>query len=313
MYREIKRGLVTRIGRELREYTVYRANAAQKDYESKAVNRERSLKIGKDRKLEAYIRKKILVDRYSPDVIIGEIQAKGIHFEGMICAKTLYNYIERGIFSGISNAGLWEKRKTRRRYKQIRRIRKKYRMPKRIDGRPEEIDKRLEYGHWEGDSLKGPLKKGRESLFTLTERMTRKQIIIKVKNGRQSGIPASVNRLEEKYGEEFSSKFKTITFDNGVEFLDWESIERSVIKEGTQRTQVYFAHPYSAWERGSNENHNRIIRRFIPKGRRIALVSEKEVKEIERWMNNYPRKILGYKTPNEMVSEITKNNFGVLN
>jgi len=167
VYREIKRGLVTRIGRELREYTVYRANAAQKDYESKAVNRERSLKIGKDRKLEAYIRKKILVDRYSPDVIIGEIQAKGIHFEGMICAKTLYNYIERGIFSGISNAGLWEKRKTRRRYKQIRRIRKKYRMPKRIDGRPEEIDERLEYGHWEGDSLKGPLKKGRESLFTL--------------------------------------------------------------------------------------------------------------------------------------------------
>ena len=143
--------------------------------------------------------------------------------------------------------------------------------------------------------------------------MTREQITIKVKNGRQSGIPASVNRLEEKYGEEFSGKFKTITFDNGVEFLDWESIERSVIKEGTQRTQVYFAHPYSAWERGSNENHNRVIRRFIPKGKRIALVSEKEVKEIERWMNNYPRKILGYKTPNEMVSEITKNKFGVLN
>ena len=64
--------------------------------------------------------------------------------------------------------------------------------------------------------------------------MTREQITIKVKNGRQSGIPASVNRLEEKYGEEFSSKLKAVTFDNGAEFLGWESIERSVIKEGQQ-------------------------------------------------------------------------------
>jgi IS30 family transposase len=95
--------------------------------------------------------------------------------------------------------------------------------------------------------------------------------------------------------------------------LDWEAIEGSSLKEGIKRTQVYFAHPYSVWERGSNENHNRMIRRFIPKGRSIAAVTEDEVNKIENWMNNYPRKILGYKTPNQLVLELTKNRFRVLN
>ncbi len=314
VYREIRRGLVRRISGELEEYTVYRANVGQKDYEERVINRERSLKIGKDKELEKHIRNKLLIERYSPDAIIGEIRVKGMKFERMICTKTLYSYIGRGIFSGISNSSLWEKRKARKKkHNKIRRAKKRYQMPKRIDERGEEINKRLEYGHWEGDSVKGPINKGKVSLFTLTERKVREQIIIKIKNGRQREIQKAMNELEIKYGEEFVNKFKTITFDNGVEFLDWESIEQSVLKQGEQRTKVYFAHPYSSWERGSNENHNRMIRRFIPKGKSIAIVTEKEVKEIENWMNNYPRKILGYKTPNELVSEITKNRFVSLN
>lgn len=314
VYREIKRGLVDRINSSLEELTVYRANVGQKDYQARVVNRERSLKIGKDKDLEGHIRKKLLVEKYSPDAIIGEIKVKRMNFKGMICTKTLYSYIERGIFCGISNASLWEKRKARKRkHKKIRRIRKKYQMPKRIDERPVEINERLGYGHWEGDCLKGPSRKGTESLFTLTERMSREEIIIKIKGSRQSEILRSINDLEIKYGLRFADKFKTITFDNGVEFLDWESLEESSLWQGQRRAQVYFAHPYSAWERGTNENHNRIIRRFIPKGTSMATVSGSKIKEIENWMNNYPRKILGYKTPNELVLEVTKNRFRVLN
>lgn len=314
VYREIRRGLVKKIGRGLEEREEYRANVAQRDYERRVANRERSLKIGKDRILEGHIRKKLIEDKYSPDAIIGEIRRKGMVFEGMICTKTLYSYIERGIFRGISDEDLWEKgQRGKRRYKRIRRGMKRYWMPKRIDERGEEIEKRVEYGHWEGDSLKGPMNKGRESLFTLTERMTREEIIIKIRNGKQEEIRRSLNELEMRYGEGFKDKFKTITFDNGVEFLDWETLEKSVVECGRQRMLVYFAHPYSAWERGSNENHNRMIRRFIPKGRSIAKVSEGEIKRIEHWMNNYPRKILGYRTPNEMVFEVTKNKSGVLN
>ncbi|MCK5218180.1 IS30 family transposase, partial [bacterium] len=111
------------------------------------------------------------------------------------------------------------------------------------------------------------------------------------------------DKLEKQYGEEFNKKFQSITFDNGVEFLDWSSIETSSLKESEQRTRTFYAHAYSSWERGTNENHNKMIRRFIPKGTDISKVREGKIKEIETWMNNYPRKILGYKTPNEMVSQ----------
>ena len=95
----------------------------------------------------------------------------------------------------------------------------------------------------------------------------------------------------------FRSAFKSITADNGSEFLDYEALERSV-SSGT-RTHVYYAHPYSSWERGSNENANRMIRRFIPKGSDISKVTHRQVQQIEDWMNSYPRKILDFETAEE--------------
>ncbi len=74
---------------------------------------------------------------------------------------------------------------------------------------------------------------------------------------------------------------------------------------------IYFAHSYSAWERGTNENQNRIIRRFVPKGTDIADFSDKDIQEIEDWMNNYPRKILGYKTAKQVAQEcLQSDSFG---
>ena len=308
IYREIKRGLVVRLKSDLTEYSIYRANTAQEDYDSKVSNRERSLKIGKDKDLEKYIRKRILKDKCSPDAVIGKIKQEGLKFKGIICTKTLYNYIDKGIFSGISNANLWQKRKQKKkRYKKVQRISLRNKDSKSIEERAPEINNRLEYGHWEGDCVKGARGKGKVSLFTLTERMTREQIIIKIKSALQSEIKQSMDNLEKDYDSEFNEKFKTITFDNGSEFLDWESLELSLLNKSAKRTKVYFAHPYSSWERGTNENQNRMIRRFIPKGTNIAKVSNKEIKRIEDWMNNYPRKILGYKTANELVLELTSN------
>jgi len=314
IYREIKRGTVVRLGYKLDEYAIYRANAAQIDYANRVTNRSRPLKIASNKRLQEYIYRKIVKNRCSPDAVIGRIKHKNLHFKETICTKTLYNYIDKGILAGISNISLWEKRKQKKKkYQQVRRIGLHNKMAKRIDDRSHKVNKRSEYGHWEGDSVKGPKKKGKEGLFTLTERMTREQIIVKLKNGCQSEIEKALDSLELRYGLEFNNKFKTITLDNGSEFLDWESIEKSILTPKTKRTKVYFAHPYSAWERGSNENQNRIIRRFIPKGRSMATVTEEEVKEIENWINNYPRKILEYRTANEMVLEVTKNRFGVLN
>ena len=312
IYREIKRGTVVRLGYELDEYAVYRANVAQNDYNKRVSNRERSLKIGKDKELEDHIRKRILKGKRSPDAVIGEIKRKGLKFKGIICTKTLYNYIDNGILSGISNANLWEKRKQKKRkHRQVQRICLRNKGSRSIEERPEKITNRLEYGHWEGDCVKSRRRK-KDGLFTLTERMTREQIILKIRSLNQESILGAMSKLENKYQQYFKDKFKSITFDNGGEFLDWEGIERSRLSE-EKRTLVYFAHPYSSWERGTNENQNRMIRRFIPKGTDISKISHQEIKRIEKWMNNYPRKILGYRTANEMVLEATDNRIEVLN
>ncbi len=313
IYREIKRGQVKRINSDLTEYWAYRANTAHNDYERKVTNRAHQLKIEKYKELADYIREKIYKEKHSPDAVIGRIKQEVQKFKGLICTKTLYNYIDREVFEGITNATLWEKRKRRKRkYKQVSRISLKNKGSRSIEERPEKVNNRLEYGHWEGDCIVGVRNGRKDGLFTLSERMTREEIIVKIKSLTQDSILKALNKLETGYGSYFRKKFKTITLDNGREFLDWESVERSVLN-GKKRTLVYFAHPYSSWERGTNENQNKMIRRFIPKGTDISKLSDREIKRIEEWMNNYPRKILGYRTPNELVVNITNNRSGDLN
>jgi IS30 family transposase len=82
--------------------------------------------------------------------------------------------------------------------------------------------------------------------------------------------------------------------DNGPEFLDMKGIERSVFNPQEKRTTCFYAHPYSAYERGSNENANKLIRRFVPKGTDIDKLSNKTIARIQHWINNYPRRIFGY-------------------
>jgi IS30 family transposase len=303
IYREIERGTVKRLQTNLSRKDQYRANFAQIDYDTQGQNKERSLKIGKDTCLEAYIRTKLIDERFSPDAIIGQIKASGLVFEGIITTKTLYNYIDAGFFSGISNKNLWQKRnKKKRGYKTVSRVNTKNKDCRSIEDRPKKIETRLEYGHWEGDTVKGPLG-AKTGLFTLTERKTREEIIIKIEQGTHEAIQTAMDGLEATHGAEFKVKFKSVTFDNGVEFLGWKSLEVSIRESAERRTTIYFAHSYSSWERGTNENQNRMIRRFIPKGTDIAQISEEKIRWIQKWMNNYPRKILGYKTANQMAKE----------
>jgi IS30 family transposase len=302
IYREIERGAVMRLQSDLTEKETYRAHVGQEEYARRGRNKERSLKIGKDKELETYIRVKLVEERFSPDAIIGEIKVRGRKFMGMICTKTLYNYIDKGIFSGISNKDLWQKpNKKRRKYRPVGRISRTNRMCRSIEKRPAGVEKRRDYGHWEGDTVKGPIG-SRTSLITLTERKSREEIIIKVEKASQEAVQAAMDGLEHKYGQVFKNKFKSITFDNGVEFLDWRSLEISILAKG-RRTTIYFAHSFSSWERGTNENHNRMIRRFIPKGTDMADLTQTKINDIENWMNDYPRKILAYKTPKQVAAE----------
>lgn len=168
-----------------------------------------------------------------------------------------------------------------------------------IEHRPEEIDEREEFGHWEGDTVysgKGKRKTTR-ALLTLTERKTRKEIIIAIPNRKAETVVKALDALERKLGaRRFRAIFKSITFDNGTEFAAAEELERSCVNKRLPRTKVYFCHPYSSWERGTNENTNGMIRRRFPKGTNFAAVTNAQIAQAENWINNYPRKILGYKS-----------------
>ena len=133
--------------------------------------------------------------------------------------------------------------------------------------------------------------------------MTREKIIIKIKGKSSEYVIKAINSLERKYGKRFYIKFKTITFDNGVEFMDYEGMEKSCIKKGT-RTKIYYAHPYCSGERGTNENNNRLIRRWIPKGTIIDNISKEFIKQIENWINNYPSAMFDYKSSNMILLDV---------
>ncbi len=121
-----------------------------------------------------------------------------------------------------------------------------------------------------------------------------------IPNKKAVSVVIALNKLERKFGKLFKKIFKTITVDNGVEFSDYKGIEKSIYGNNKKRTAVYYCHPYSSYERGTNERLNREIRRKLPKGTNFNKVSDKEVKAVENWVNEYPKAVLGYATANEV-------------
>lgn len=135
--------------------------------------------------------------------------------------------------------------------------------------------------------------------MTLVERKTRLELIIKIPDRSAKSVKRALDRIERQLGSRrFRQIFLSITFDNGSEFSDVSGLENSLLTKG-KRTVLYFAHPYCSCERGTNENHNGIIRRFLPKGTDFACIDEMRVRQIQHWMNSYPRKILNGLTPME--------------
>jgi len=298
--REIGKGSVRLLNSDLSFRQEYCADTGQMVYDRNGRNKGPGLKIGKDHKLAKHIEQKIVKEKYSPDAVIGEIKAKGLEFGTSICTKTLYNYIEQEVFANITNKDLPVKKdKKKGSYRKVK-IAHKNLKGTSIEERPAEVENREEYGHWEMDCVVGNHGGSGAALLVLSERQRREEIIYKMDSKTQESVQKVLDALEKKYGKHFGEKFKTITVDNGSEFLDFKGLERSVNNPEEQRVKVYYAHPYSSWERGTNENSNKLIRRFIPKGADIGKISKSKIKSIEKWMNNYPRRILGYKSPNDI-------------
>lgn len=295
--REIERGWVLHRLSQDRVEERYSAHRGQTIYEKRMQSRTSREFI--DQRLTECLREQIVEEKNSPEVIAAWMKQEKLDYA--VCAKTIYNLIDRDLILGVSNESLWEKHKRKQKHRSVHRKRKRPVPPGRsIENRPEPIAEREEAGHWEIDLVVGGQGKGPAVLLTLTERKTRKEIIRKLKDKTQHAVVRAINGIERQMGREaFRAVFKSITADNGSEFLDYEALEASVLGRSS-RTRIYYAHPYSSWERGSNENANRIIRRFIPKGSDISKFTHEKIKRIEEWINNYPRKILNFKTAEEM-------------
>ena len=298
---EIKRGLVKNLTTELIEIWVYSADVAQQKYEYYLRAKGPKLKIDNDYELKEYVEKSIKEDKKSPEVIAKEI--KKMNFKTKMCARTIRNNIYAGDIYDIKSTDMIYNKEYKEKNKE-KRVCEKVPPEKSIDYRPEEANTREAYGHWEGDLVIGIKKRG-AVLFTLTERKTREEIIVKIPGKKAEYVAQALDLIERRYKKIFYTKFKTITFDNGGEFRNWKSLEKSYDnRRKTARTQVYYAHPYRSGERGSNENANRLIRRFIPKGIDITPISEEYIQKIEDWINNYPRAMFNYKSTNEILSKL---------
>ncbi len=234
---------------------------------------------------------------FSPYAVIADFKLNGWKTKTRFCEKTLYNWVNQGIVSGVERTDLPNKGIKYREKGSTRRYSRSKCAGHSIDSRPKEVEYRKTFGHWELDTVKGGTDKGTECLFTMTERKSRREIVRKIRDAKGKSVVEVLDGIEKKIGSKaFRKIFITLTCDGGSEFMDIEGIERSCI-DGRPRTKLYFAHPYTACERGTNENHNRILRRFFPKGCDFSTVTDEEVQQAEDWMNNYPRKIHGGFTP----------------
>lgn len=304
IYREIKVGLYTHLNHD---YTTCRKYSAERGQNAMIFNRTTKgarLKIEHDRDFIRTVEHLIVERKLSPDAALATIRREGIPVTH-VCKSTLYSYIDKGLFLRVTNKDLPYKGNRRKRHRATT-VAKKAPKGTSIDRRPGAVATRNEFCHWEFDSVVGARSKG-ETLLVLTERKTRFELILRSKDKTASSTVRALDRMERALGATaFRGIFKSITCDNGCEFSDTEALERSR-RSSRRRTSFYYCHPYCSSERGSNENQNRIIRRFIKKGTAIRGYSDEYLAAVQRYMNDLPRPMFAYSTSAELFERELSN------
>lgn len=277
----------------------YNALDAQNDYKYKRAFSKAKYKLDKYPKMRKFIEDKILNDGWAPDVIVGYMKTHNYFDKDGFCkisVPTIYNAIRYNIINVKVTNMRRMKYDPKYEYKETKEI-SENKQEYSIEKRPEEVDKRLVFGHFELDTVLGTRKGIHECLITITERKTRYEMIFKIKSKQAEEVVKKFNQIKDFMKIHFNKIFKSFTTDNGTEFSDFLSLIKNT------KANIYFCHPYCSGEKGTNERNNEIIRYFIPKGTLMENYSCKDINKIAEWMNNYPRKILNYKTPLEALLE----------
>ena len=277
----------------------YNAVDAQKDYNFKRALSKGEYKLRKYPKMANFIENKIKNDKWAPDVIIGYMKTHGyFNMDGYckISVPTVYNAIRYHIIDIKLEDTRRMKYKAEYEYHEKNSL-PSSKIPYSIENRPEEIDKRLVFGHFELDTVIGTKRGKHECLMTLTVRKTQFEIIFKLQFKTAEEGVKKFNQIKSFMKINYNKVFKSLTTDNGSEFSNFLGIIAD------SKTQIYFCHPYCSGEKGTNEKNNSLIRYFIPKKNLIENYSFEQINNIANWMNNYPRKKLNYKTPLEAFLE----------
>lgn len=283
----------------------YNAHNANEDYKFKRALSKAHYILDQYPKMRKFIEDKIKIDGWAPDVIVGYMNKHEMYLEDgftSISTPTIYNAIRYGIIDvkpeDTRRMVKFQKNQKDLVKKEVPENKKQY----SIENRPDNVNNREEFGHFELDTVLGTNKGNHQCLLTLTERKTRFEIIFKIEAKTAELVVEKFNQIKAFLKHDYDSLFKSLTTDNGSEFSDFLNIIK-----GTD-TKIYFCHPYASCEKGTNERHNGLIRYFIPKGNLIENYSSGDINKICNWMNNYPRKILDYRTPLEALQDEVKDN-----
>lgn len=265
------------ISRELKRCdSEYEANLAERDKKSKSSLIGRKIKATYE--ILDTIKEK-LNSKWSPEQIVGCLYKEILSF------KTIYNWIYSGLID-FNISKLRRKGKSRK----SKETRGKFNIGTSIRKRPKNIKYRISFGHWELDTIVSSRGKSKGCLATFVERKTRFYIALPMKDRSKDSMFEAISKLVKSLPKE---ALKSFTSDRGKEFACYNEVEKLGI-------DFYFADPYSAWQRGSNENSNGLLREYYPKKTDLAEISEEDLIKNLMELNNRPRKCLNYRTPFEL-------------
>ncbi|KKT74236.1 MAG: Transposase insI for insertion sequence element IS30B/C/D [Microgenomates group bacterium GW2011_GWA2_44_7] len=232
--------------------------------------------------------------RWSPETIAGRLILD--HLDKRITKETIYQYIYSKKARGYH---LWENlalSRKKRRKARGRGVHRESRIPEAvsIDLRPAAVNLRIRVGDWESDNMEG-IRGNRKAVSVTVERVTKATLLDLLPTRKAFSKTMALTHRLGKLPKELR---RTLTMDNGSENTNHKIISQRL------GLDVYYCHPYHAWERGTNENTIKYLRRFFPKHTSLDEVTEEEVAYVENWMNNLPRKVLGFLTPYEKMSQL---------
>ena len=290
----ISREIAKRPGAKLN----YVASICHKHAEKMAGLRNPNRKLDKNKKLYQFILNR-LRKYWSPEQISNILKIKYPKDKLMqVSPETIYSYIyilPRGDLKKEIVSLLRHKQKSRK--KRSNDNNKRGQIPDMIsiDKRPTEVENRIVPGHWEGDLIVG--KDHKSALGTIVERTTRTLLLVKLKGMDAETVRIAFAKKVKKLPSVIS---KSMTYDRGKEMSQHKLFTKET------KMVVYFAHPYSPWERGTNENTNGLIRQFFPKGTDFNNVTRYQIKKVEKLLNERPRKVLNFETPKERMTKLLR-------